>query len=606
MGFNSLKKNSSTLTNLQNLRHFSGRADQFWQLYIEKLGLFFQATHVFLLTAKEEEWSSLLNWPVTSGFSSDFLRNISTSGSHAKRSVSGIHCEVIHGVIFLSGILPLKDHSGAVAVVIRIETESNKQDLLSAQLQLLTDIPQAFFHYASLKERELKNEAAFEVLEIMTILQECNSFSQMVLTLCNDLCNIHNFSNASIGWIEKGYVRLQAISQSENFDRKMEYCQRLENAMEEALDRDEDIVYHANSCNKNYPRHRELARQNGPEAIASIPLRNSGDIVGVVTLELADSEFSGQDILKLRVLGDQLGLLLSGTRSNERPLIRRLSDTTKKKLSYLLGIDNTFPKAIAITCTITLLYMTLGSWSFRVEAPFVLRSENTFFLTAPFDSYIEQSFAKAGDRVEKDQTVITLNSDELRLQEANLIAELNRTLRETEKYRAKNELADMRISQTRHQQSMVRLQQVREYLTKAAIKSAADSVVIEGDISRMLGAPVKKGDVLLKLSPLDQLFVELRLSEDYIHEITEGMTGELSFQSQPNQTFTFSVTQISPAATVSDGSNHFIVKAQIESEKQNWWHPGMTGIAKVDVGERNILWILTHRTTNYLRLLFWI
>jgi hypothetical protein len=31
----------------------------------------------------------------------------------------------------------------------------------------------------------------------------------------------------------------------------------------------------------------------------------------------------------------------------------------------------------------------------------------------------------------------------------------------------------------------------------------------------------------------------------------------------------------------------------------------MSGVAKVNVGERNILWIFTHRTVDFLRLYLW-
>jgi len=31
----------------------------------------------------------------------------------------------------------------------------------------------------------------------------------------------------------------------------------------------------------------------------------------------------------------------------------------------------------------------------------------------------------------------------------------------------------------------------------------------------------------------------------------------------------------------------------------------MSGVAKINVGKRNIMWIFTHRTIDYLRIFFW-
>jgi len=38
----------------------------------------------------------------------------------------------------------------------------------------------------------------------------------------------------------------------------------------------------------------------------------------------------------------------------------------------------------------------------------------------------------------------------------------------------------------------------------------------------------------------------------------------------------------------------------------DWWRPGMAGVAKIHVGHRSFLWILTHRTVDFLRMFFWL
>jgi hypothetical protein len=38
---------------------------------------------------------------------------------------------------------------------------------------------------------------------------------------------------------------------------------------------------------------------------------------------------------------------------------------------------------------------------------------------------------------------------------------------------------------------------------------------------------------------------------------------------------------------------------------EEWWRPGMTGICKINAGDRSLLWILTHRTVEFLRMALW-
>jgi hypothetical protein len=76
--------------------------------------------------------------------------------------------------------------------------------------------------------------------------------------------------------------------------------------------------------------------------------------------------------------------------------------------------------------------------------------------------------------------------------------------------------------------------------------------------------------------------------------------------SQPGQEIAFTVSNLVPMAQVKgDEGNHFLLKAEINAPVQDWWRPGMVGLAKIDAGDRNIAWILFHRLVDTLRLWFW-
>ena len=51
--------------------------------------------------------------------------------------------------------------------------------------------------------------------------------------------------------------------------------------------------------------------------------------------------------------------------------------------------------------------------------------------------------------------------------------------------------------------------------------------------------------------------------------------------------------------------NHFMVTTRLLRDPEPWWRPGMTGLAKLDVGQRNVAWILFDRLFDTLRLYFW-
>jgi hypothetical protein len=66
------------------------------------------------------------------------------------------------------------------------------------------------------------------------------------------------------------------------------------------------------------------------------------------------------------------------------------------------------------------------------------------------------------------------------------------------------------------------------------------------------------------------------------------------------------VAKVEPVAVAREEGNTFIVRAEFPGGVHDWWRPGMTGVSRLDAGRRSILWVLTHRTVDFLRLrLFW-
>jgi hypothetical protein len=129
--------------------------------------------------------------------------------------------------------------------------------------------------------------------------------------------------------------------------------------------------------------------------------------------------------------------------------------------------------------------------------------------------------------------------------------------------------------------------------------------IVEGDLKNMLGSPMRRGDVLFRLARIEELYPEIDIDERDIDHVTAGSTGEAALVSRPTIAFPIRIAQVEPAAIVKDGHNRFTVRGQFTGKAADWWRPGMSGIAKIDVGRRNVGWILTHRTIEQIRLWLW-
>ena len=146
---------------------------------------------------------------------------------------------------------------------------------------------------------------------------------------------------------------------------------------------------------------------------------------------------------------------------------------------------------------------------------------------------------------------------------------------------------------------------VHYHLRHAEVTAPFAGIVVEGDLKELLGAPVKKGDVLFKVARIEKMYAELKVDERDVHEIAANSSGEIAFVGRPDLKFPVRVERIDPVAVTEEGKNVYLVRALLPETAVPWWRPGMSGVAKIDVGKRNILWIFAHRTVDFLRIFFW-
>ena len=83
-----------------------------------------------------------------------------------------------------------------------------------------------------------------------------------------------------------------------------------------------------------------------------------------------------------------------------------------------------------------------------------------------------------------------------------------------------------------------------------------------------------------------------------------GQRGHLTLSALPGKPLALVVERVTPVATAEDGRNFFRVDARLE-QLTPALRPGMEGVAKIEVGERRLIWIWTHSLVDWLRLWIW-
>lgn len=608
---------SIALRKLEQWRRFTGPPAVFWPGLLEAMSLLAGAQWGVLLRktpAEPKEWRRVTDWRAGDARDAEieaFCREVKeladTAGQHR------------HAVRLLNGVPDLPADCG---IALRLDHESASETWVAAfylrscseasaaattkLLRLAQDTPSYYRVQRSGQQSQTALSQFTSVLDLMALLDAQPRFMGLAMTLCNELSARHQCDRVSLGWLEGEYLRVQAISHTEKFERKMEALKSLEQAMEESFDQEEIIAWPTGEGNTVVARdHERYAGSQQIKYLCSVPLRLGGESQGVVTCERNSERFLEEDQRLLALCAEMAARRLSELKRTDRWFGARAAMAAREQLARVVGVRHTWAKVTAVLVAVALGVLFFGGMTYRVEAPFILRTDNVTILAAPFEGYIDDVPVRIGDPVRPNDVLLKLDTRDLLLQEAAFAADLDRYTREAEKARAAGLLADMRIAQAQADQSGARLGLVRYRLKQSAITAPFDGVVVEGDLRQRIGAPVRQGDVLFKVARTDRMYIECSVAEKDIHEVRDAATGEIAFASQPRLKFPMRIARIEPVAATKEQDNVFIVRSRFQGTIEPWWRPGMSGVAKINVGRRTFFWILTHRTVDFLRLFFW-
>ncbi|MCG2593781.1 HlyD family efflux transporter periplasmic adaptor subunit [Ramlibacter sp. XY19] len=411
----------------------------------------------------------------------------------------------------------------------------------------------------------------------------------------SELCELLGCARASVGLLEDGVLRLAGSSHPAELQPGQPGATALLDAMQEALDQQQVVAWPAG------PEHITLAHRQlaAAGAACSIPLVDGTRVLGAVTLERAAPAFTAAEMTALADLSRLAGPVFDLKQQLALPWHRRVRHDLRERLA------RPSRRRLAIAGAIALVAAALAipvPW--RVSAPARLEGSVQRAVVAATDGFLQQANVRPGDRVQAGQVLAQLNSQDLELERRRRESELRQHENAYRAAQSRADRAQMVAFQAKAAEAQALLSLVETQLQRARIEAPFDGIVIKGDLSQTLGAPVQRGEVLMVLAPNDSFRLILEVDEADVGAIRPGQRGELALAAQPDRTLAFTTRRIVPVAATAEGRNFFEVEAALQ-EALPQLRPGLSGVAKVDAGWRPLGWLLAHRGIDWLRLAWW-
>lgn len=415
----------------------------------------------------------------------------------------------------------------------------------------------------------------------------------------------------SIGVVGQRNTWLEAISHNANFDKKTQIARAIACAMDEAVDQKSALQYPHSETAMVMREHEKLSRMSGYSGIYTV-LMTCGEksdgaekIFGAITIEHNDKTFFDE---KNKLLCQQIALvigpLLDIKRKENEWIGSKVVRSAQCQLQKLVGKDNYGRKLGALTAVTFVLFFMFFTSTYRVPADATVEGQVQRHVAAAIDGYITESYVTAGDVVDKGQVLFTLDNRDLKLEQIKWHGKLAQLQQQYIDALTQRNHTQVGVLQAQLDQANAQLNLIAEKLNRTQAVAPFSGVIVKGDLSQELGSPVERGQSLMQISPLDQYRIILNVDEKDISHISVGQKGDLTLSALSRNRYPFAVKKITPLSDASEGVNRFQVEAELDS-KLDALRPGMQGVGKIEIGDRNLFWILTHRMFDWIRIWIW-
>ncbi|HVU63201.1 MAG TPA: HlyD family efflux transporter periplasmic adaptor subunit [Phycisphaerales bacterium] len=517
------------------------------------------------------------------------------------------------------------------AAVATLLIEPRSKDAVRSTLamaEVLAGYVAGHYSRAALRKSMMASFSLDLATRLIASVNTAPNFRGACMQLCNDLAKQFAVDRVALGWVTNDVVRVRAISDVEHFDHRTSMVQKLASAMDECLDQEQPVLFPPPPAVGDgadmllsqaiVHAHRELAAGQAKLRVCSLPLRDSGtgenadEIVGVLTLESAgDTQMDLNTVELLQASMDLIAPMLRIRRNDDRMLLLRAWDSTRRSAAWVVGTKHTVWKVVGVAVIAAFLFVCLYKTTYRPSADATLEPRVRRIVSIPFDGVIKSVGAgtEPGMHVTKGQELAELDKTEYVLGLKNAEGKVEQARTQAAAARKAKEQGKAATAEQQQVQAQAEADVYKYRIERSSIESPIDGVVIAGDPKERVGSTMKLGDPLFQIAPLDDIIVVAKVDERDIALIKRAYdkgkgTGEVMTKARPDEAIPFEIERIVPLSSAVEGKNVFEVRCRL-TKVPDWFKPGIEGIAKFNTEPRSLIWIGTRRVLDQIRLWLW-
>ncbi len=485
------------------------------------------------------------------------------------------------------------------------EDEELLQDLARQAVRALRTARQ---HEAEKKVEEL--DALLAVSREITATLDLDKVMQ---TVVNATSTLITYDRCGIAILERGHVRLGAISGAAEIDRKDPSVRRMEQLLQWLILSGSDAVVTQlpdGRITADRPeteeKFRSLFQETGLRSFFGMLLKDEEGKLGAIAFESKEPtvfDEGSRDLLSILV--NQATVAVRNAQLYQQvPLAGFLKPFLAKRRRLMETVPRTRRRAWTLGAVAAALVLFVVPWPLRITGPARVLPGRRLAVTSLVDGVVAAVVHREGDRVAAGEVIATLKDESYVADLATARAALAIAESDISHARQESDAGAVFDAERQRDEARARIDLAQTRLAWTRLRAPAPGVIVTARIEERVGQLLARGAELCVVADVQDVTAEIAIPESDASLVHPGQHATLKFNTYPGRTFGGSVDRLA-ARLREDATDRFLIAEVRIPNADATLKTGMLGAGKVSVGTRRVVTALFRRPVRYLWARIW-
>ncbi|MFI5120887.1 MAG: GAF domain-containing protein [Thermoanaerobaculia bacterium] len=510
---------------------------------------------------------------------------------------------------------PLLEEEKPIGAIAVANKRGRNPRFTDADEALLADLAHAAvraLHNVRLWEAERKVEQLDALLTVSREITATLDLDKVMATVVNASAALISFERCALAILQRGRLRLGAVSGLAEIDRSDASVRRTEALLEwvffsgndVAVTRQEDGTV-VTDRPETEEKFRVFFDESGRRAFYGVVLRDDEGRLGVIGFECdGPIVFDAETRDLLQILVSQATVALRNAQLYQQVPLVGLWQPLLQRWRKVQAVPARRTLAWAGGALAFLAVLALVPWRIRVAGPARVFPIRRVAVTSSVDGFIAAVRCREGDAVAAGALLATLRDERYltELAEATSAKEIAES--ELNRFRAEGDAPAMYQALTKRDALEAKIRLAQSRMARTEIRAPVAGIVVTPRLDEKTGEFLASSAEFCVLADVSEVTVEVAVPESEAAHLRVGEPLWAKMNPYPGRTFQGTVQHVA-AAVHEEGEERFVIAESRVQNPEALLKPGMLGKAKVSIGRRSLATAIFRKPLRYVWMKLW-